>query len=133
MSTINKYTKLVKANRLNEQDTSAAFNIIMDGKSKLDDLIYDLALSWVYGTIIKDKSNGIILTKPYINNLKTEVENLIQNKEALLKYHEEANKTLIPTKEEEFNIIMKLYDNYYNMKNLRNWILVFNVNIEDYF
>ena len=39
MSTINKYTKLAKENDLSEQDTSAAFNIIMDGKSELDDLI----------------------------------------------------------------------------------------------
>ena len=39
MSTIAKYTELVKENGLNEQDTSAAFNIIMDGKSELDDLI----------------------------------------------------------------------------------------------
>lgn len=70
--------------------------------------------------IIKDKINGIILTKPYINNLKTEIENLIQNKVALLKYHDEASKTFISTKEEEFNIIMKLYDNYCNTQNLRN-------------
>ena len=39
MSTITKYTELVKENGLNEQGTSAAFNIIMDGKSELDDLI----------------------------------------------------------------------------------------------
>ena len=39
MSTINKYTELVKANNLKTQDTSNAFNIIMDGKSELDDLI----------------------------------------------------------------------------------------------
>ena len=39
MSTISKYTELVKDNDLNEHDTSAAFNIIMDGKSELDDLI----------------------------------------------------------------------------------------------
>ena len=39
MSTINKYTELVKENSLNEQDTCAAFDIIMDGKSELDDLI----------------------------------------------------------------------------------------------
>ena len=39
MSTISKYTKLAKENDLSEHDTSAAFNIIMDGKSELDDLI----------------------------------------------------------------------------------------------
>ena len=39
MSTISKYTELAKENDLSEQDTSAAFNIIMDGKSELDDLI----------------------------------------------------------------------------------------------
>ena len=39
MSTITKYTELAKENDLSEQDTSAAFNIIMDGKSELDDLI----------------------------------------------------------------------------------------------
>ena len=39
MSTISKYTKLAKENVLSEHDTSAAFNIIMDGKSELDDLI----------------------------------------------------------------------------------------------
>ena len=39
MSTIAKYTELAKENDLSEQDTSAAFNIIMDGKSELDDLI----------------------------------------------------------------------------------------------
>ena len=39
MSTINKYTELAKENDLSEHDTSAAFNIIMDGKSELDDLI----------------------------------------------------------------------------------------------
>jgi anthranilate phosphoribosyltransferase len=39
MSTISKYTELAKENDLSEHDTSAAFNIIMDGKSELDDLI----------------------------------------------------------------------------------------------
>ena len=39
MSTISKYTELAKENGLSEDDTSAAFNIIMDGKSELDDLI----------------------------------------------------------------------------------------------
>jgi len=39
MSTISKYTELAKENGLSEHDTSAAFNIIMDGKSELDDLI----------------------------------------------------------------------------------------------
>ena len=39
MSTISKYTKLAKESGLSEHDTSAAFNIIMDGKSELDDLI----------------------------------------------------------------------------------------------
>ena len=39
MSTIGKYTELAKENDLSEHDTSAAFNIIMDGKSELDDLI----------------------------------------------------------------------------------------------
>jgi len=39
MSTIYKYTELAKENDLSEHDTSAAFNIIMDGKSELDDLI----------------------------------------------------------------------------------------------
>ena len=39
MSTITKYTELAKKNDLSEHDTSAAFNIIMDGKSELDDLI----------------------------------------------------------------------------------------------
>ena len=32
--------------------------LIREGKkSRFESLIYDLALSWVYGTIIKDKSN----------------------------------------------------------------------------
>ena len=39
MSTISKYTELAKENDLSEHDTSAAFNIIMDGKSELADLI----------------------------------------------------------------------------------------------
>jgi anthranilate phosphoribosyltransferase len=39
MSTISKYTELAKENDLSEHDTSVAFNIIMDGKSELDDLI----------------------------------------------------------------------------------------------
>ena len=39
MSTISKYTELAKENDLSEHDTSAAFNIIMDGKSELDDLM----------------------------------------------------------------------------------------------
>ena len=39
MSTISKYTELAIENDLSEHDTSAAFNIIMDGKSELDDLI----------------------------------------------------------------------------------------------
>ena len=39
MSTISKYTELAKENDLSENDTSSAFNIIMDGKSELDDLI----------------------------------------------------------------------------------------------
>ncbi len=49
MSTISKYIEIIKENGLDEVDTSSAFNIIMNGKSKLNDLILFLETLNNYG------------------------------------------------------------------------------------
>ena len=72
MSTISKYTELAKENDLSEHDTSAAFNIIMDGKSELDDLILFLEnlnnnginQNHVLGAVNNKRQNMIAVESP---------------------------------------------------------------------
>ena len=59
--------------------------------------------------IIKNDSNGIVISKPYHENLIKTLENIVKNPKVIERYIENVKKTKVLYDNEEFDKILNIY------------------------
>jgi Glycosyl transferases group 1. len=75
----------------------------------IDAKVIPITTKFFGSEIIKNDSNGIVISKPYHENLIKILENIVKNPKVIERYIESVKKTKVLYDNEEFDKILNIY------------------------